>query len=402
MNISNVLSRSWEIIWKYKALWLFATILAYTVGGSFFWLGILNDDQRAWRDENVWSNEIILSETSRIILPGEGLRIDLTDPTNVQILIEDTEGALTEMRDLEQLIDEWVPQEVWNVIVIGLVWIGVLILAGIAAKNVSRAALIGMVEQGEASGEIPGIRKGLRIGFSRFAWRLFALDLLVFLLGFLVTILMLALVAAPLLLLVTNNTVGKVIGIVTASGLFFAFFGLMFLGGVFLSLFVEVIRRACVQDGLGVFAGIGRGVRIVFSNFGSFVIIWLIWLGVRLGWIIAFIPVTIVLSPVLLLTLMVGALFAIVPALIAAGIASLFLSGFWPWVVAGIIAFPFFLWIAITPLQFVNGLVEIFKSNLWTLSYRQLRPLEDRTPVEGQVPPQIERPVTGAEPASIG
>lgn len=400
MNITKVLNRSWEIIWKYKALWLFATVLAFTVGTGFFWIGLFDGDQQFWEDDQLWSNEIILSDSNKIIFPGEGLQIDLTDPARIQIYIEDG-GEIIELQNLQQLVDEWVPGQIWTVIVIGLVWLGVLILVGIIARNVSRAALIGMVEQGESSGEIPGVGKGLRIGFSRFAWRLFAIDLLVFLFGFLVTILMLALVAAPLLLLATDNTVGKVIGIVTASGMFFAFVGLMILGGVFLSLFVEVIRRACVQDDLGVFAGIARGVKTVFSNFGSFAIIWLIWLGVRLGWTVAFIPVAIILTPVLLLTLLLGALVAIVPLLLTAGIAGLFLSSFWPWVVAGIVAFPFFIWIAFSPFAFVNGLVEIFKANLWTLSYRDLRPLEEKTPLESEVPPQKELPAAGVEPASI-
>jgi hypothetical protein len=149
-----------------------------------------------------------------------------------------------------------------------------------------------------------------------------------------------------------------------------------------------------------VFAGIRSGVVTVFRNFSSLLVVWLIWIGVRLIWFVAAIPIMLLLTPVFLLMILIGALVAGFPALITAGLASLFLSGIWPWVVAGMIAVPIFIFIVGIPLAFVGGLVEIYKSNLWTLSYRDLRPSEKEVLESSKSPDIQEQPMHELEASS--
>ncbi|MEA3438893.1 MAG: hypothetical protein U9R58_01270 [Chloroflexota bacterium] len=139
------------------------------------------------------------------------------------------------------------------------------------------------------------------------------------------------------------------------------------------------------------FAGIRSGVVTVFRNFSSLLVVWLIWIGVRLIWVVAAVPILFLLTPVFLLMFFIGALVAVFPALITAGLSSLLLSGIWPWVVAGMIAVPIFIFIVGIPLAFVDGLAEIYKSNLWTLSYRDLRPSENEV-LESSVSPDVQEP----------
>jgi len=395
MDYTKILKQSWETVWKFRALWLFGAILAFTTTSGLWWVGFAD------QDEIPLGTSIKVTQENTIYLPGEGLHIDLTTPGGVTFYVEDM-GDLRDIRDISPVTIEGVTVDIWSIVIIGLVWILGLIVAGLIARYVSGAALIGMVNEGEDLGETVGIRRGLRLGFSRFAWRLFFVDLLVFLLFLLAVALLVVLVLVPLLTLATATTFGKVFAIIAASGLFFVGVVLLWFASIVISMFVQVIRRACVQDDLGVFAGIRRGFATIFRHPGEMVIIWLIWIGVRLTWTVVSIPMYILLAPVVIVMVLLGVVFAAVPALIAAGISSFFLAGILPWVIGGLVGLPVFIVVAAVPLAYLNGLVEIFKSNLWTYSYRELRPLEAEAqePAPSLEPPQI--PIPETEASGIG
>jgi len=61
--------------------------------------------------------------------------------------------------------------------------------------------------------------------------------------------------------------------------------------------------------------------------------------------------------------------------LLAAGIASLFVSTIFAWLIGAVIGLPLFILVTFAPITFLSGLVEAFKSSFWTLSYREFRPL---------------------------
>jgi len=159
MDYTKILKRSWDIVWKYRALWLFGVILAFTTSSGLFGLGILD------RDEVPRGITVKVTQDSTIYLPGEGLSIDFTSPDGVTVFINDGED-FREVWSNGLLLDDVIPQEVGTVIIIGLIWLALLVILTILARNVSRAALISMVDQGEQTSESPGLMQGLKAGFS--------------------------------------------------------------------------------------------------------------------------------------------------------------------------------------------------------------------------------------------
>jgi hypothetical protein len=53
--------------------------------------------------------------------------------------------------------------------------------------------------------------------------------------------------------------------------------------------------------------------------------------------------------------------------------------------IGAVFGLPLFLAVTFAPITFLSGLVEVFKSSFWTLSYREFRPLESTIlqPAEG-------------------
>jgi hypothetical protein len=54
-------------------------------------------------------------------------------------------------------------------------------------------------------------------------------------------------------------------------------------------------------------------------------------------------------------------------------------EGATPWVLAAVTGIPAFLLVLAAPLAFVGGLLEVFLSSTWTLTYWQLRGLKSLT-----------------------
>jgi type III secretory pathway component EscV len=60
--------------------------------------------------------------------------------------------------------------------------------------------------------------------------------------------------------------------------------------------------------------------------------------------------------------------------MLVAGIASLFVTSVFAWVIGAIFGFPVFILVTLSPIFFLSGIVEAFMSSFWTLSYREFRP----------------------------
>jgi hypothetical protein len=140
-----------------------------------------------------------------------------------------------------------------------------------------------------------------------------------------------------------------------------------------LSLLMQVIRRACALEGLGVMASIRRGWIVVRDNLVATVVTWIIWIGMRLAWMVAFVPIMVILFPVTLIFILGGAVLGGVPALVIGGALTPILSGPVPWIVGAVAGLPIFVVVTMVPMLLVSGWVEILKSSTWTLAYRELR-----------------------------
>jgi len=391
MDTKLVLRKSWQMVWQYRALWLLAMVLALTAANTIYlgpWQGTQNQPQNI-----PLKNKIIINEYSTIIFPGEGITVDLTAPAGSRVIF--TDG--TTWRDFRFLTDSFGQKILSDIkaIAIEILCLVVFIsLLATIARYVAETAVIRMVNDTEETGRKLTLRQGLRMGWSARAGRLFLIDLLVSLVGVGIIALVLSLIIGPIMLVESR---GLAIILLTAFGAFgiIVLTGILFvLGNALLSLIMQTIRRACVIDDMGVLASIGTGIAVLRHHLKGIGITWLIWIAIRILWAPVSILIVIMLAPFLLLFVMAGILAALVPGVLATGIASLFVNGVAPWIMGILAGLPIFILVTILPMLLIGGWVEIYKSSLWTFAYRALRTREDVVHVTQRQKPLV--PAHGA------
>jgi hypothetical protein len=338
MDHFKVLKRAWEITWRYRALWVFGIILALTTSRGGRGSGN-NGVQYTFGSED---------------FPFRGGKFSIPEISPPQVSAEIT-GTLI-------------------AIGIGLAClILLLIVVTVVARYVARTALIRMVDDHEETGQKRGVRQGFRMGWSRAAWRLFLIDLVVGVPLVLAFILLFLLALAPLLLWTTGSRPAGVVGTVATIGLFFLFLFLLIIVALVVTLLMHFFRRACALEGLGVIESIRHGFDVVREHLKDVAIMWLIMIGVSIGLALAMIFVV-------LLLVVLGVLLGGLPALLVGGLASQAFPGAVPWILGAAIGIPIFLLVVVVPMLFLGGLAEVFKSSVWTLTYRELRALEVMEP----------------------
>jgi hypothetical protein len=315
MDHVQVLKRAWHIVWRYRALWAFGFILALTTGGG------------GDRGSNTWAQHNV-----ERIPPGAASTL----------------------------------------LVIGVVLaclIVLLIIVGAIARYVAETALIRMVDDHEETGQKRSVRQGFRMGWSRSAFRLFLIDLLIGLPVAVAFLLLFLLAAAPLLLWATESTAAGALGTAITIGLGLLVVLLAIVVAVTLSVLKPFFRRVCVLERLGVTEAIRQGYAMVRHNLRDVGLMWLITFGLRIGWVILMIPSALVL-------LVVSGVLSGALALLAGGLASLAFEGAASWIAGGVLGIPAFILMMVVPLSLLGGLFEVFLSSTWTLTYRELRAKE--------------------------
>lgn len=248
-----------------------------------------------------------------------------------------------------------------------------LIVVSAFVRYLSETALIRMTDTYEATGEKVTWREGFRLGWSQAAFRIFLIDLVIGLGMLLAVVILLAIAAIPLLVWLTENEGARIIGSVTAAGLGVLVLLLIIGAAIVLSLLVQFMRRAAVLENLGVMESIRRGTAIVRQRVGDAVLMGLIVFALGLGWTILMIPVFIVLF-------MAGAVLGGLPGLLVGWIATTLTQADTGWIAGVVVGLPIFLAVVIIPALFLSGLFETFKSNIWTLAYREFLALGAGTP----------------------
>jgi hypothetical protein len=420
MDTMKALKRAWETTWRYRALWIFGVILALTImswstaasygrddhrdGGSLIYV-LPNGDSikipgRA-DDRSDDSGDIVFNykhqADDRPYCQGDVIiNYNPPDEYSMGVVSRDKEGHL----DLKPL--ELGPKVVSAIIAIGIGVTGLIALlsiAAIVARYVAETALIRMVADYEETGQKHGVRQGFRMGWSRTAFRLFLINLLVGLPATLAFILLFLVALAPVLLWITESTAAGVIGTLTTVGLFFPVFLLLIAVTTVLTLLIRFFWRTCALEELGVLASIRQGLSIVRRHLKDVAVMWGITLGVRVGWTIATITMAIMLFPAIILLIIAGGVLAGLPALLVGGLAGLVFEGPVPWVLAGTVGVPIFFLVVAAPWLFLDGLREVFLSSTWTTTYRELRALESLQAEPGQVP-ELDAPGLAAAPVA--
>lgn len=326
MEHFKILKRAFDTTWNYKALWVFGVLIALTAGGGGF--------------------------------SGSGSNPGRSSGGN---------GDIPFPRGGEHF--EYFPQvfAVLFIILLAVIVLAVLFwIVATIARYVADNALIQLVNEHEETGTQHTLGEGFRRGWSRPAWRLFLIDLVVGLPSVMIFLLFLVLAAMPLLLWFTQDVALSIVGTFVSLGIFLPGLFLLTIIAVVIGLLRPFFHRACVLEGLGVFASIRQGFEVVRRHLGDVVIMWLLMVGVGLAWMV-------VLIPVMLLLMLVGALVAGIPALlVGAFVHLLFSSGAAPWILGALVALPIFMLVVGLPSLFLGGLFETFKSTVWTMTYREL------------------------------
>lgn len=241
-NFGEVLTRAWQITWKYKVLWIFGILASCGQGGGGGGNGSSFD-----------------SGTS-----------DFTVPPELRRFISQMESFG------DWAIDNW-----WIFIVIGLFGL-LLILLNIFLGTVGRIGLIKGSHAAELGAESLAFGELFSASMPYF-WRVFGLSFLIGL-GFLVLLL-------PMIL----------IGILTGGVGFLCLLPLICLlipVGIAVSIILEQANRAIVLEDMGMLAGLKRGWEVSKANVGPVLVMALILFGISfvLGIIIA-LPIIIIIFP---------------------------------------------------------------------------------------------------------
>jgi hypothetical protein len=349
----KILKRSWHILWSYRALWVFGLILALAAGGA----------------SSQGSNS--------------NYQQDQGQPQ--QLTPQDVQQGFKEFRqELNRIFEQGIPEaDITGQALITFLWvIGafvlVMFIVGIVmavARYVSETAVIRMVDEHETSGNQMTVRQGFRTGWSRTAWRLFLINLIV----------NLPAIALALVLLIAG--IGVYFAWVNGTANFAAFSTVATIVLAFITIFVVVILtivlhllrnffwRFSVLEDTGVRESLQHGFAFVLENWKSVGLMWLVMIGLGIVWAVASVILIIVSIPLVIVTAVIALLVVALPLLLFVGIFSTFLGGILPWIAGGLFVMPLFFPLAFSPWLLLGSWQSVYTSTVWTLTYREIKAL---------------------------
>lgn len=367
MDYGKVLRQAWKGAWRYRALWAFGVVLALTTTS---WSAATLYDLRNDRWDRWEGRGITITP-----MPGETFWEAFQRTMRAEIDLAN--------RELDRFLAEELHVSVKsNVIVIAAVLLVIATIVAVVSKvarYVSEVALIRMVSETEATGERHSVWRGFRLGWSRSAWHIFLIDVLLGILAVVAGLGLFGLIFGPLPLWVNGSEIVIFTFALSTAGLFFVAIVTMIIFGAVLGVVKRLAWRACAVEGLGVMASIRRGWAVMRQQLKDAGLIWLITLAVGWAWRLAMVPVV-------LLLLGGGVLLGGLPAVLAGGIASLGTTGDAPVFIAIAVGIPIFLFVMVVPLILLAGLREVFLSSVWTLTYQELRPAGAPQPKQAPEP----------------
>jgi len=349
-------------------LWIFGFMLALAAGGS----NIGNNSRYNANDGNDQQSGVHTSSD------WEGLHGDT--------LAEKVDDAFHQMGTGIAKLQEKYPVEFKMGIAAAITLFVVIILLSLVTavlRYVAESASIRMVDEYEQSGVKVGFRQGWKYGWSRSAWKLFLVNFLVHLPS-LVLFVVLVLVGWMIFSAVMSGMESTIISsVIAGSGLAFLFIFVTAILMVILYVLRDLAWRKVVLEDAGVMESLRTSAALVKRQWKNVGLTWLVMVGIKIVWAIAFFILILPLLVVSIITAVGGVLAAIVPALLTAGISSLFSApDYWPWVFAAIVSLPLFFIVTFSPILLVNGWNLIYQSSVWTLTYRELKALETVSPAK--------------------
>ena len=367
IDIAKVLKRAWHILWSYRILWIFGILLAMTAGGGS-------------GGNNPGSNSSYQFNGNQGSNPGNPFPVP-TNPTAREFF-------------------DWFQQNIAPLFahpaqhIATFVWIGVgfflfiLIVSVVFAlvRYPTETAVIRMVDEYEKTGTKVGFRQGWKLGWNRRAFRMWVIDFVVGLPAFLLVALLGGLGLLVFFSVRNGSSAAIATSVVTTIGCAFLFIFVFILLMVLLGLLRQFFVRLAALDNATVGDSFRRGWAMFKRNWKSAGLMWLVMLGIGIGFGIAGLIVFFLLIPAYIVLILPAVVVAAIPGLAVFGVTSIFASGPLAWILGILAALPFFLTIVFAPLAFVNGWYKIYASSVWTLTYREIQALESVAPAEPQTP----------------
>lgn len=313
MDYSRILTRSFEVTWKHRAMWLFGILLALFGGGG-----------------------------------GGGGGFPTGAGGN-----SGNRGADSFPNQFPQLTSiDW--GAVSGIIAVVICVVLILAIVGIILRLISRGALVGLVDELESSQTTPSVGRGFRIGWSRLR-SLLGIAILINLPLTLFGLILLALAALPVLGALTARgdlQFNQILAMGGMSSLLFLLCAILCLAGIGLVIkpIYEFIVRACVVGEHNAMDSIREGWRIVRLNLGSVVVLYILQIALGIGFGIAMIPVALILIGI-----------PVVVGLVIYFLANAPMVAIIVGVIVGIPMVLILIWI--------SGLYRAFETTMWTEGY---------------------------------
>jgi hypothetical protein len=258
-----------------------------------------------------------------------------------------------------------VPEEIWLMIggmIGGIIMafcclILLVIVIGTIVRAVTRTALIGMVDQAEET-EAVTIKDGWRFGWSKEAWTTFVINMLITIPLVIIFGALLLVVALPILLVFFENVPLMILGIVFSVGLMLLWILAIIAVTIIVRPFQKLGWRYAVLHQMGAIESLKAGYLLIRQNLQDIAVVVVLQIGLGMAWVMGGIVLMLIVG---LLALFIGA----IPALIAFFIT----QAWWVALIVGMVVFSI---LFIIPMIFVKGLYLIFRSAIWTLTFREL------------------------------
>ncbi len=358
INIGNILKRSWHNLWNYRILWIFGFLLAITgAGGSG---GNSGSSYQFGRSTGSNGN----------------------NPTNLSPFWNDLSNWFNQnINPVFTHPERYVGTFIW-IGVAFLLFILIIIAVTSLIRYPTETAVIRMVDEYEKTGTKVGFRQGWKMGWNRRAFRMWVIDLVINLPVFLVVGLLVSLGVLGFLSVTNGSNALAVGGMIAAIGCAFLFIFAFVILMVLLGLLRQFFIRAAALEGAGIGESFRLGWAMFKGNWKSAALMWLVMIGIGIGFGIVGVILFFLLIPAYVVLLLPAVIVAAIPGAIALGITSIFASGPLAWIIGVVIALPFFFLILFTPLTLISGGYLIYTSNVWTLTYREMKALEVVKPEE--------------------
>ncbi len=369
-DIGKKIEHAWKTVWNYKVLWIFAFLLALaggstmSGGGGGGGTGYRYNDNSNLSDRFNWHGNL------------DGSQFYNEMPSWAQESVTWFENDVMPLFTPDRIVGTIV----WTIVIL----FGISLLIGLLLALVrypTETSLMRLVDQYEADGSKKKFKEGWAMGWNARAFRIWVIDLII---------------GAPGLVIGLGVAIGGAILAFNAVKGDFSFapgmIGLIILAGflllllaivmIFVGLWRQFIVRAIAIDDASIGEGFKRGWAMMAHNFKNAILTWLVMIGLRIGFGIAFFISLLVLLPAMAIMMIPGAVVGAIPGAIAFGISSIFASGPIVWIISGFVAFMFFMTVVVSPATLVGSWFDIFSSSIWTQTYREMK--------AGEVPPVLQ------------